>query len=222
MVTCWCQVTDVVLGRAHPGKPWLVFFLLSVFLYPDIDPIYVVLTFLLTDDFTEWAVYLRNSGKVFVADFNVSMCGDNVFSSDWQMRWSLAPRGAPLFAFPLFHHHLLPFLQPPLLACSYLSAVKDFDRKGNPTLGMGQRWRREQEPSGACVHAALQSERPSTHCAIGSLSDMLAGCLASVTDGNIANILILHQQKKKLTPHRGAHQKWHFVNTAIQPRTIKN
>lgn len=29
---------------------------------------------------------------------------------------------------------------------------------------------------------------------------MLAGCLASVTDGNIANILILHHQKKRLTP----------------------
>lgn len=92
-----------------------------------------------------------------------------------------------------------PFCSPPP-ACSYLSAVKDFDRKGNPTLGMGQRWRREQEPSRACVPAALQSEWPSTRCAIGSLSDMLAGCLASVTDGNFSNILVLHQQKK-VHPH---------------------
>lgn len=78
-----------------------------------------------------------------------------------------------------------PFFLP---GCSYLSAVKDFDRKGNPTLGKGQRWRREQELSGACVHAALQSERPLTGCAIRSLSDTLAGCSASVTDGNISNI----------------------------------
>lgn len=80
--------------------------------------------------------------------------------------------------------------------------MKDFDRKGNPTLGMGQRWRREREPSGACVHAALQSERPSTCCAISSLSDMSAGSLASVADGNISNILILYQQKKGRGPQK--------------------
>lgn len=38
--------------------------------------------------------------------------------------------------------------------------MKDFDRKGNLTLGMGQRWRREQEDSGGCIPATLQSERP--------------------------------------------------------------
>lgn len=98
-----------------------------------------------------------------------------------------------------------PFCSPPP-ACSYLSAVKDFDRKGNPTLGMGQRWRREQEPSRACVPAALQSERPSTRCAIGSLSDMLAEGLASVTNGNFSNILVLHQQKSS-PPHGGGHKR---------------
>ncbi|KAA8585094.1 hypothetical protein FQN60_003788 [Etheostoma spectabile] len=37
-------------------------------------------------------------------------------------------------------------------ACWFLSlSVKDFDRKGNLTLGMGQRWRREQEDFGGCT-----------------------------------------------------------------------
>ena len=40
-------------------------------IYPDVDPINVVPTFLLTDDFTEWAVHLGNSGKAFVAVFCV-------------------------------------------------------------------------------------------------------------------------------------------------------
>lgn len=36
-------------------------------------------------------------------------------------------------------------------ACLLLSlSLKNFDRKGNLTLSMGQRWRREQE-SGGCI-----------------------------------------------------------------------
>lgn len=61
------------------------YFSSSVFIYADMDPIYAVPTFLLTDDFTEWAVYLENPGQAFVA-FCVCVCvsmrGDNVFSSD--------------------------------------------------------------------------------------------------------------------------------------------
>lgn len=215
MPSDWCCA-----WTAHPGKPWL--FLFQCF-YLCRHASYLCFSNLYSD---RW---LHRMGRIswefweslcgFMAGFCVcvSMRGDNVFSCDWEMRWSLAPRGAPLFAFPLFHHRLPPFLEPPQPACSYLSAVKDFDRKGNPTLGIGQRWRREQEPSGACVHAALQSERPSTGCAISSLSGMLAGGLASVTDGNISNIFTLHQQKKKsLPPHGGGHQKCHFVYGAMQ------
>lgn len=79
-----------------------------------------------------------------------SMCEDGVFSSDWWMRWpppKSDPWGSPLLALPLLYLHLPPFAAP-CPARSYLTAVKDFDRTGNLTLGVGQRWRREQEHSG--------------------------------------------------------------------------
>lgn len=56
-------------------------------------------------------------------------------------RWPSGPWGAPLLS------SLLRW--PP--ACLLLSlSLKNFDRKGNLTLSMGQRWRREQE-SGGCI-----------------------------------------------------------------------
>lgn len=58
-------MTDVVLGR--PIQENHDYFCSSVFIYADMHPIYVFPTFILTDDFTEWAVYLGSSGKAFVA-----------------------------------------------------------------------------------------------------------------------------------------------------------
>lgn len=151
------------------------------------------------------APYIWGFGESFCGFMAVFLCvsmrGDNVFSSDWQMRWSLAPRSAPLLAFPLFHHRLPPFLQPPLPACSYLSAMKDFDRKGNLTLGMGQRWRREQEPSGACVHAALQKGLQ----LVGQSARFLT-CWQGLW---LPIYLYRISRKKGLSPHGGGHQKWH-------------
>lgn len=58
-------------------------------------------------------------------------------------------------------------------------SVKDFDRKGNLTLAMGQRWRREQEDSGACIPSTLLRKEESC-CAICFVSDKLAVCLPPV------------------------------------------
>ena len=91
-------------------------------------------------------------------------CKDGVFSSDWQTRWphwSLQMVVWPLrCSSPRFSSSLCssPSLSgPPACLLSSLS-VKDFDRKGNLTLGMGQRWRKKLEDSGGCIPATLHSE----------------------------------------------------------------
>lgn len=68
-------------GRIQESRDY---FCLSGFIYPDMDPIYVVPTVLLTDGFTELAVRLGNSGKAFVALWLLScasMSRDGAFSS---------------------------------------------------------------------------------------------------------------------------------------------
>lgn len=115
------------------------------------DPIYAVPTVLLTDDFTEWSVYLRNSGKAFVVLWLGFFSSSCVCVCPCVGTMSLAPTDRRDEAWPLWVLLCSLFLSsitvspPPSFCsprwpgCSYLSAVKDFDRKGNPTLGVGGR-----------------------------------------------------------------------------------